>query len=47
MVFSISFIEAWVKFRAKLVTRKIGLDVGAHVFSVWQFLSHYNALHLA
>jgi len=28
----ISFLEAWVKFRADLVTRAVGLDVGRTVF---------------
>lgn len=28
----ISFLESWVKFRADLITREIGLDVGRNVF---------------
>jgi hypothetical protein len=28
----ISFLESWVKFRADLVTRVVGLDVGRNVF---------------
>lgn len=32
MVLAISFMESWVKFRAKMVTRPIALDVGRTVF---------------
>jgi hypothetical protein len=28
----ISFLESWVKFRAELITRVVGLDVGRNVF---------------
>jgi len=32
LVLGISFLESWVKFRAELITRTIGLDVGRNVF---------------
>eukprot|EP00698_Gefionella_okellyi_P024503 TRINITY_DN866_c0_g1_i1.p1 TRINITY_DN866_c0_g1~~TRINITY_DN866_c0_g1_i1.p1 ORF type:complete len:143 (-),score=10.07 TRINITY_DN866_c0_g1_i1:743-1171(-) len=32
IVLGISFLEAWVKFRAKTLTRPVGLDVGRTVF---------------
>lgn len=32
LVLGISFLESWVKFRADLITRVVGLDVGRNVF---------------
>jgi hypothetical protein len=35
MILGISFLESWVKFRAPLPTKPIGLDVGRTVFSAF------------
>ena len=35
MILGISFLESWVKFRAPLLTKPIGLDVGRTVFSAF------------
>jgi hypothetical protein len=32
MLLGVSFLEAWVKFRASSLTLPVGLDVGRHVF---------------
>jgi len=53
-VSSISFMEAWMKFRAKGVTRPIGLSVGKKVFSalnkvewgLWLLFSIFYAIHI-
>jgi hypothetical protein len=33
MILGISFLESWAKFRAPLLTKVVGLDVGRTVFS--------------
>jgi hypothetical protein len=33
MIFGISFLESWLKFRASSLTKAVGLDVGRTVFS--------------
>ncbi|MCF8338498.1 MAG: hypothetical protein K9I74_11015 [Bacteroidales bacterium] len=53
-VSSISFMEAWVKFRAKGVTKPIGLSIGKKVFSnlnkvewgVWLLFSVFYILNI-
>lgn len=35
MVLGISFLESWIKFRAPLLTKPAGLDVGRTVFSAF------------
>ena len=35
MILGISFLESWVKFKAKLLTKPVGLDVGRTVFSAF------------
>ena len=32
-ILSISFLESWIKFMTPTMTRKVGLDIGRHVFS--------------
>lgn len=48
-VSSISFMEAWLKFRAEGVTLNIGLSIGKKIFTAlnrteWVFLSLYSLL---
>lgn len=50
-VSSISFMEAWLKFRAEGVTLSIGLSIGKKIFtalnrSEWAFLGLYSLLYL-
>ena len=47
MVLGISFLEAPVKFMAPSVTREIGLDIGRHVFGVFNKVECVFALVLA
>lgn len=44
MILGISFLESWVKFRAPLLTKAAGLDVGRTVFS---YFHKVQALWLA
>lgn len=50
-VSSISFMEAWLKFRADGVTLNVGLSIGKKIFTAlnrteWAFLFIYSLLHL-
>jgi len=53
-VSSISFMEAWLKFRVKGVTRPIGLSIGKKVFSalnkvewaLWLFFTVFYVIHI-
>lgn len=51
-VSSISFMEAWLKFRAEGVTLPIGLSIGKKIFTAlnrteWAFLGIYTLLYIA